>query len=181
MSRKKLITLTSIAAAVLIGVGITLAFMTSSSAVSNTFTVGNVKLTLEETTGTTYQLTPGTTLTKDPVLTVKAGSEASWVFFKAGKDSALSEYVDYEVTTGWILLDGYTDVYYRRVEKTSTDRSFTLLAGDTVRVKDTVTEEQLNSLKQSLKLAFTGYAIQRQGFNTPQEAWAALTKEVTRR
>lgn len=72
----------------------TMAYLTSTDEVNNTFTVGNVKITLDEAKvnidGTPvtpaervkaneYKLLPGHTYTKDPTVTVKAVSESSYV------------------------------------------------------------------------------------------------------
>ena len=72
----------------------TMAYLTSTDTVENTFTVGNVKITLDEakvdTDGTpaapaervkanSYKLLPGHTYTKDPTVTVIKGSESSYV------------------------------------------------------------------------------------------------------
>lgn len=72
----------------------TLAYLTDQTEVVNTFTVGNVDIVLDETdvnpdgtpiegadrvTENEYHLIPGQTYTKDPTVTVKAGSEPSYV------------------------------------------------------------------------------------------------------
>ena len=72
----------------------TMAYLTSTDKVENTFTVGNVKITLDEakvnTDGTPvtpaervkaneYKLLPGHTYNKDPMVTVLNGSEASYI------------------------------------------------------------------------------------------------------
>lgn len=65
---------------------------------TNTFTVGKVEIKLDETdvtnpTGSrvqanSYKLMPGTTYTKDPTVTVKAGSEESYVRMKVTFNNA---------------------------------------------------------------------------------------------
>lgn len=83
----------------------TVAYLTDRAAVTNTFTVGNVGITLDETKtdpsgapvdadgnpvgedgtaarteeGNQYKLVPGQTYTKDPTITVKAGSESAYI------------------------------------------------------------------------------------------------------
>ena len=95
---KKVIALTLCAVMLVVGsVAGTMAYLTSSTGdVVNTFTVGNVTITLDEanvdlygdvTTGRTtegnqYKLIPGHEYTKDPVVHVENGSENSWVFVK---------------------------------------------------------------------------------------------------
>ena len=75
----------------------TMAYLTSTDTVTNTFTVGKVNITLDEakvnTDGTPvanaervkaneYKLLPGHTYTKDPTVTVEEGSEDSYVRMK---------------------------------------------------------------------------------------------------
>lgn len=72
----------------------TLAYLTSTDTVKNTFTVGKVAITLDEAEVTeygeavtpasrvkenTYKLLPGHTYNKDPMVTVLAGSEPSYI------------------------------------------------------------------------------------------------------
>ena len=80
----------------------TMAYMTSSSAVSNVFTVGNVTLNMTETkvesdgkpvTDTTnrtdtnsYHLTPGSSYLKDPTIYVDGNSDASYLFVRVRND-----------------------------------------------------------------------------------------------
>lgn len=76
----------------------TMAYLTSTDTVTNTFTVGKVEIKLDETdvtnpTGSrvqanSYKLMPGTTYTKDPTVTVKAGSEESYVRMKVTFNNA---------------------------------------------------------------------------------------------
>ena len=81
----------------------TLAFLTSTDKVENTFTVGSVNITLDEakvkTDGTPvegaarvkaneYHLLPGHTYTKDPTVTVKDGSESAYVRLKVTFNNA---------------------------------------------------------------------------------------------
>ena len=76
----------------------TMAYLTSTAKVENTFTIGKVEITLDETdvtnpngprvTANSYKLMPGTTYTKDPTVTVKAGSEESYVRMKVTFNNA---------------------------------------------------------------------------------------------
>ena len=75
-----------------------MAYLTSTDTVTNTFTVGKVEIKLDETDVTnpngprvqanSYKLMPGTTYTKDPTVTVKAGSEESYVRMKVTFNNA---------------------------------------------------------------------------------------------
>ena len=53
-----------------------------SDPVVNTFTYGDININLEETTGSSYKIIPGVDIAKDPKVTVKANSEACWLFVK---------------------------------------------------------------------------------------------------
>ena len=81
----------------------TVAYMTSKDEVTNTFTVGKVAINLDETKVTedgkpvegaarvkenSYKLIPGLTYTKDPMVTVLDGSEASYVRMKVTFNNA---------------------------------------------------------------------------------------------
>lgn len=81
----------------------TMAYLTSTDTVTNTFTVGKVEIKLDEAkvtadgipvegaarvTENSYKLMPGTTYTKDPTVTVKAGSEESYVRMKVTFNNA---------------------------------------------------------------------------------------------
>ena len=81
----------------------TVAYMTSKDEVKNTFTVGKVAINLDETKVTedgkpvegaarvkenSYKLIPGMTYTKDPMVTVLDGSEASYVRMKVTFNNA---------------------------------------------------------------------------------------------
>lgn len=100
---KPLLTLCCALLLVAAGVFGTLAYLTGTDTVNNTFTVGNVKITLDEakvnTDGTPvvgadrvktneYHLLPGHTYTKDPTVTVKTGSDASYVRMKVTFNNA---------------------------------------------------------------------------------------------
>ena len=146
----------------------------ATNEVENTFTIGNVDITLTETTGKLYNLTPGVTLSKDPNVTVKAGSDDCWLFVKAEESAELESYASYHTEDGWTRLEGEENVYYRKVAKSDLDQSFNILRYNHVKVKDEVTEEQLAALMANLKLSFTAYAIQQTGFDTAELAWAAF-------
>ena len=81
----------------------TMAYLTASDSVKNTFTVGKVKINLDEAkvneNGTpvegaarvkenSYKLIPGVTYTKDPTVTVKSGSEKAYVRMKVTFNNA---------------------------------------------------------------------------------------------
>lgn len=96
MKTKRKALLLSLCAVLLVVASVmgTMAYLTSSDTVTNTFTVGKVQITLDEAAvnldGTpiegaarvkqnSYKLLPGHTYNKDPMVTVLKGSESSYV------------------------------------------------------------------------------------------------------
>ena len=80
---KKKILAATLAAVLLVGVGVggTLAWLTATSeTVTNTFTVGDINITLAETTEKNFKIVPGGEADKDPTVTVKSGSEKCYVY-----------------------------------------------------------------------------------------------------
>lgn len=154
-------------------VGGTLAWLTDRTAeVKNTFTVGDINIGLTETTRD-YKMVPGNKLDKDPTVTVKANSEACWLFVKVTESENLDTFITYAIAEGWTeLQDG---VYYREVPASNADQTFPVLAGNTVTVNDTVTKEMLTAKDfTNPTLTFKAYAIQKDHFTTPADAWAEV-------
>ena len=177
----------------------TVAYLTSTTeTVSNTFSVGQVNITLSETkvdaygvaltgnaAGTTnqgqaYKMLPGHEYVKDPTITVTAGSEPCWLFVKV--ENGISAY---EATTntiasqltanGWKLVDGQTNVYWHAVVDART-------AAQTVKVFEKfVIADAADAVGgwssvtyENTKVSVTAYAIQSDGFTDAKTAWAAL-------
>lgn len=61
-------------------IGGTLAWLTSSAKVTNTFTVGHITASIAETPDREYKIIPGATIQKDPTITIEEGSEKCYVF-----------------------------------------------------------------------------------------------------
>lgn len=128
--------LTMVAALVLVfalGVTGTLAYLTAkTNTITNTFTVGNVAITLTEhqydetnttsakmvnnqlvpvTNSQTYPLIPGTIYYKDPTVAVDAASEDCWLFVKFEESN--TTYLSYEseltADNGWTQGEGTGD------------------------------------------------------------------------
>ena len=99
----------------------TMAYLTSQDTVTNTFTVGSVAITLDETDvdnsttsadrdqANSYKLMPGHTYAKDPMVTVLNGSESSYIkmtvtFSKANELDAIFDPDGATLTT---IFNGY--------------------------------------------------------------------------
>ena len=183
MKKKILVACLCVALAVLTIAGTTLAYLTSKTeAVVNTFTVGNIDITLTETT-TDYKMVPGSTIAKDPKVTVKAGSEDCWLFVKVEESTNLNDFITYTIASGWTKGDGTNipaNVYYREVAAATADNEFAVLTNNQVTVKATVTKAMMDALQvkgaTQPTLTFTAYAIQKAGFDTATAAWAEANK-----
>lgn len=101
----------------------TLAYLTDTAEVKNTFTVGNVEIRLDEADvtpegepivgadrvqGNEYHLVPGQTYTKDPTVAVLAGSENSYVRMLVTinrisqlRDALGADFLPQDYVTGW--------------------------------------------------------------------------------
>lgn len=177
MKKKSLALILAIAIVVVGVVAGTLAWLTDTTTeVKNTFTTSDIAIDLTETEAE-YKMIPGWDITKDPTVTVKAGSEACYLFVKLEKSANFDQYMTYEVADGWTALDGVDGVYYRTVDATATDVSYTVLKDNKVTVKTDVTKEQMNALTSATypTLTVTAYASQLKSSNntdfTPAEAW----------
>ena len=181
-----------LAVTLLIGcaIGGTVAWLTDKTGpVVNTFTYGDINITLAETTGSSYKIIPGVDIAKDPKVTVEANSEDCWLFVKVEESGTfVSNKVTYSIADGWTKGDGTkipANVYYREVNAVTTDTSFYILAGDTtyrngvVKVSENLTKTEVNSITTQPTLTFTAYAVQKDGIDTAADAWAKVSTSTT--
>lgn len=178
-------------------VGATLAWLKDTTdPVVNTFTYGDINITLTETDTDpetegnqySYKMVPGNTIAKDPKVTVLANSETCWLFVKIVESENFDDFMTYTIADGWTALDetNHPGVYYREVASSNEDKPFYVLSGGTdshgsVIVKGDVTKEQLNALDSDSSninyptLTFTAYAIQKAHFDTAEAAWDEIS------
>lgn len=181
MKKKSLALFLAIALVVVGAVAGTVAWLTAqTTAVKNTFTTSDIKIELTETTGENYKMIPGCTIGKDPKVTVKADSEACYLFVKLEKSDNFDQYMTYEMVDGWEPLPEAPGVYYRKVAAATADTTFEVLKGNQVSVKGKVTKAQMNGLTADTypTLTVTAYASQQYKNNTETftaaEAWANI-------
>ena len=134
--------------------------------VVNTFTYGNINITLAETTGTNYKVIPGTVIEKDPKVTVKAGSEACYLFVTG---------MSYEIADDWTELE--SGVYYRLVDAVTADTSFAVIKGNEITVSSDLTKENIPAVNPTLKI--TAYAVQQENIKDAAAAWEAANPTTT--
>ena len=173
MKKKLTVSLAVLALVACMAAGATLAWLTAkTSSVTNTFTYGDINIELKETTGESYKMVPGNKITKDPKVTVKANSEACWLFVKVEKSGNFDSFMEYGIADGWTALAGEDGVYYREVISSTTDTEYYVLSGNLVTVKDSVTKEDFAGLKGTMPtLTFTAYACQKENVSTAADAW----------
>lgn len=173
ISTKTLVALLSLVLLLGCSLGGTLAWLSDSTdPVINTFTVGDVNIELDETTGTEYKIVPGVNIAKDPKVTVKANSEACWLFVKIEESANWPDELTYTIAEGWTELTGVTGVYYRQVGASDNAQEFYVLADNTVTVSDTLTKSELQELaSNNPTLTFTAYAVQQEGVADAATAW----------
>lgn len=177
-----------LAVTLLIGcaIGGTVAWLTAKTeAVVNTFTYGDINITLTETKPADRhaKIIPGVDIEKDPKVTVKANSEACWLFVKVEEAGTfVANKVTYSIDTGWTKGDGTNipeNVYYREVGAVTADTDFVVLKDNKVTVSDTLTKGDIKNITTNPTLTFTAYAVQKDGISTAADAWAKVSTSTT--
>ena len=157
-------------------VGGTVAWLVSSTnAVVNTFTYGDINITLGETTGSDYKIIPGVDIPKDPKVTVNKDSEACWLFVKVEEEGTfVANKVTYSIADGWTKGDGTNipaNVYYRAVDAVTNDTDFAVLKDNKIYVSEELSKSDIQSISAQPKLTFTAYAVQKDGIDDAATAW----------
>ncbi len=197
MRAKSKILATALAAALLVTGTVfgTMAYLTDQEKVTNTMTVGNIDITLDEAKtdtdgtkvtpeervqGNTYKLVPGHEYAKDPTVHVEADSEDSYVFV-----TVTNEIADIEAAetiggyapiakqienNGWAPLTGYEGVYYQ--EYTSPAAATDLKVFDKFKIDGDVDNDTLAGYAEKT-IVVNAYAVQQDGFGSAKAAWAA--------
>ena len=146
----------------------------------NVFTVGNINATLTET-ATAFKIVPGVDIAKNPVATVEAKSENCYLFVQLTEENwptftekgSTTRKVEYKIAQGWTELED--GVYYREVTKDDAkDQVFHVLQDDQVTVSNTLTKENADAITGTPKLTVAVYAVQKEGMDSADKAWAAV-------
>ncbi len=173
ISTKALVALLALVLVIGCSLGGSLAWLTAKTdPVTNTFTVGDINISLDEST-TDYKIVPGVNIAKDPEVTVEANSEACWLFVKIEESANWPDDLTYTIAKGWTELTGVAGVYYREVdaETAKAGYEYPVLEGDKVTVSDTLTKSELQQITTNPTLTFTAYAVQREGVADAETAW----------
>lgn len=198
MKKKILVACLCVALAVLTVAGTTLAYLTSKDTVTNTFTVGNVKITMDETDtddstpdadrdqANSYKLMPGQTYTKDPIIHVDANSEECYLFVKVDNQISSIEATGNATVAaqmaanGWKAVDGQDKlyVYIGKAEGASAPLAVAKSANVPVFEKIVVSDDATNSSLEAVNgktIVVNAYAVQTEGFTNKTAAgiWGA--------
>lgn len=193
--RKILLTICSAMLLVTLSVGATFAYLTSTATVTNTFTVGKVAITLDETDvdvygekksenrvkANTYKLMPGHTYIKDPTIHVDTTSEDAWlgvkVVFEGGKkvdDLGLPMLEIFDVNASdWTIREKTyegNNVAYVLVYNKSVTKNENVVLFEKMVIPGTLSNANVEALND-IKMNITAYAVQKDGFT---DAAAAL-------
>lgn len=200
-NRRIAMTVALVLVVALASIGGTIAWLTDSTdEVTNTFTAAGIDITLTETMNTdtdndqtpdawTAQLVPGKEYLKDPVVKVEAATDVDVYLFVKFEENApagktTNYYLNYtslldettattnNVDQTWHKLAGVDNVWYRVVKTTDGTKSWHLLDGDTVTVKNTLTKNDTSATGVELK--YTAYAIQTEGSTGAADAWSKI-------
>lgn len=210
MKSKKKVLVTLLCAALLVFASVmgTLAYLKSTTDVANnTFSVGNVQLTLDEAKvdvygepieganrvlGNEYKLIPGHEYVKDPTVTVKGGSEESYIRmmveitdFQDVKKVFGNDFLPQYFVTGWdpelwistgnVVVTNDTAVYefwYKDTVNTlGADDKVLEPLFETIVVPDDVENEAI-ALLDDMEINVVAHAIQADGFDDAADAWA---------
>lgn len=186
--KRTLITVLAMLLVCIISVSVTFAYLyDKSKSVVNTFSVGNVEISLDEAdvdndsntadnvtiNGQTrdlaneYKLTAGATLSKDPTVHVSKYSEESYVFVEVviSTDVAAvldtANITDQMTTNGWTKLEGNIYYYHETVTGLGEPNNVDLSVFTTIKVKDTATGDALaKAAADGQSITITAYAIQ---------------------
>lgn len=193
-----------------ISIGGTIAWLTDKTdAVTNTFTTADIDIDLTETWNAganpdvegsennhwEAKLVPGNTYSKDPKVTVKAGSEPCWLFIKVtDTNNTIQELtgnvLTYSVdTTTWTAVDGHTGFYYKKIETATTSNTpYNVLTGKTgyadgyVTVNSDLTkamEEKMKTDGTTPTITVMAAAVQLDNVADVAAAWDKLPNEFT--
>ncbi len=167
MKKKAIVAVVALVLVLCCAMGGTLAWLVDSTTeVKNTFTYGDINIGLSESDDLDLKMIPGNSIKKDPVVTVKEGSEACWLFVEVKESENFDTFMTYAIAEGWTFFntiatgDGIDTaandeyVIYREVDAATAKAgtSYQVLAGKDgyqdgyVTVNDEVTKGMLNAL-----------------------------------
>ena len=181
MKKKALLIVLAAALIVVASIGGTLAWLSDkTTAITNTFTAGDVGITLAETTGANYTLVPGATIDKDPKVTVTANSEDCYVFVKVTNPLGAGITLDI-ASSDWQVVNGITglaanETVYKYVGSLANANDVIVKSGSAIdlQVFTTVTvDTDMGTTAKPLptgNIVVTAYAVQADNLTVTSDA-----------
>lgn len=173
-TRKPLIAGIALALVAALGVGATLAWLTDEESVTNTFTVGNISITLDEAdvneygqklndqgkvaeagdeladrvVSNEYKMVPGMDYVKDPIVTVDEGSEDCWLFVKVAEEgNALGEgkFIEWDIGPLWTELE--EGIWYAEYDADANPlvSKYNVITGGEITINENTTKEHMDA------------------------------------
>ena len=199
MSKKTWILISCLVLSLTLGLGGSLAYLTDTDTKVNTFTMGDVDIEVEEPTGQTYPgLKPGVTIDKEAKIN-NIGDNDAWVWLTVAipqqiadvvtpvwntgvevdrvdtiKDNAGNEFKQYTVRVDEVLVAGastgnlLTDVTMSSLVDYVDGKYYKVEGGNRVEIDYDLSR---------FDVIVTGYAIQKDGFDTVEAAYEAYTAQ----
>lgn len=190
MKKTKKVLILGLCAVLLVAASVlgTMAYLTDTKSVTNTFTVGNVAITLDEANvnpdGTkkdesrvatnTYKLMPGHEYLKDPTVHVTAGSEDCFLFVKVKNGISGIETTDagdkisaQMAAKNWKAVTGVENVYVYTEDATNGMPTAVQAGDNKVVFEKFIIDGDVDSAKFENNvgnIVVTAYAIQADGF-----------------
>ncbi len=179
----------------------TLAWLYDTKTIAaESFTVGEVYISVNDVSDATLHIVPGDTDELKPQVTVEAGSEPAYVFVKANESmgdlsvangETFASYITYSFdATNWKEVPGEAGVYYTTVggatDTLKVGEAIDILTDDSVTYVENVTNAQLKAVQdggEAPSLGFTVYACQqlkdKDNLHTVELAWTIIEEAYT--
>lgn len=178
----------------------TLAWYTANDEITNTFTVGNIKMTLMETNvdkesemtsaDQEYKIIPGVDIKKDPTVTITANSEDCYVFVQVLDNLTDAEGISIDgKSKKWEMVDKDNNIYMYKFDEekntyivpnsptdTPLEKVFTTIKVDGY----LVTPDVLGGIGESDRIEVKAYAHQAEGVTKENAIAAAKTHFAAR-
>ena len=194
--KKKIVSLVLVfALALALGIGGTVAWLTAQTTeVVNTFTVGDINLTLAESVANAFDIVPGDVKAKDPTVTVAANSENCYVFVKITEANNARADLDGKIvswavdTSIWTAVPGHEGYWYKEVDKSDSATPLTVftdsIAADgkngSVSINENITKEMVPTINNNKPtITVVAAAVQKDNVGDVASAWAKLPTTFT--
>lgn len=177
--KKKITLVVALALVLVVGVFGSLAWLTSTASVTNTFTIGNIEINLAEPKAPAnkeYKVVPGGSAAKDPTITVVKNSESCYVYACVTNtvkvtvnDNATVVATPNVDTANWVLVGttGDKTLYrYKDVVPTSTTDTALPAVFTTVAYSNLITKANINEITSDDKIIVDAFAIQSEALTS---------------